>query len=96
MVVGEIDAALVAGVAVGGTGVGGNGVDGAAVGFRASATGGGCFCVLGGSSAGVVTHPIAMTDTIRSQISFIVMGRLVTLSPFDHSKFDEPVALRIT
>ena len=103
MVVGEIDAALGAGVAVGGTGVGGNGVGGTAVGgtpvgvtvggLGASATGVGCFCVPEGSSAGVGPHPIAIIAINTRTINFMVLRRLFTLSP---SKFDEPVALTIT
>ena len=91
MVVGEIDAALGAGVAVGGTGVGGNGVGGTAVGgtpvgvtvggLGASATGVGCFCVPEGSSASVGPHPIAIIAINTRTISFTVMRHLCSLAP---------------
>ena len=91
MVVGEIDAALGAGVAVGGTGVGGNGVGGTAVGgtpvgvtvggLGASATGVGCFCVPEGSSASVGPHPIAIIVINTRTISFMVLRHLCSLAP---------------
>ena len=91
MAVGEIDAALGAGVAVDGNGVGGMVVDGTVVGgtlvggtlvgFGASATGGGCFCVPEGSSASVGPHPIAIIAINTRTISFTILRHFCSLAP---------------
>ena len=83
---GGFGAVVGVGAGVGCAAVGGNGVDGAAVGgtaagFGASAIGGGCFCVLKGSSVRVVPHPIAMIAINTRAISFTVMRHLCSLAP---------------
>ena len=81
MAVGEIDAALGAGVAVDGNGVGGAAVGGTLVGFGASATDVGCFCVPEGSSANVGPHPIAIIAINTRTISFTILRHLCSLAP---------------
>ena len=90
--VGGLGAVVGAGAGVDCTAVGGNDVGGTLVGFEASGTGGGCFCVLGGSSAGVVPHPIAMTDTSRSQISFMTMSHLCAIASYHNPDFVASIA----
>ena len=83
---GGFGAVVGVGAGVGCAAVSGNGVDGAAVGgtavgFEASAIGGGCFCVLEGSSVGVVPHLIAISAINTRAISFTVMRHLCSLAP---------------
>ena len=84
--VGEIDAALGAGVAVDGNGVGGMVVGGTpvgetVVGLEASATDVGCFFAPEGSSASVGPHPIAIIVINTRTISFMVLRHLCSLAP---------------